>query len=576
MSCWRLNRAHKNTCPEAPATPLRSGWAWSTIRRISARLPCDLTSKAGCSMSLDYDWLIIGSGFGGSVSALRLVEKGYSVALLEKGQRYEGDDFPETNWNLKRWMWRPEIGFRGFFAMTMLRHVTIVSGVGVGGGSLCYANTLPIPKDEFFSLPSWGHLADWKSELEPHYETASSMLGATVNPHPAPADEVIREIAKDMGREDAYSPTTVGVYFGEKEVEVPDPYFQGRGPSRTGCAQCGGCMIGCRNNAKNTLDKNYLYLAEKLGLILEADTEVTWIRPLSGGGYEVHALKGTSLFDRPSVVYTAKNVVFAGGVLGTVDLLLRLRRHRLGLPRLSSKVGSFVRTNSEVLMGVVTQKSDLDLSKGVAIGSILHTDKNSHLEPVRYPEGSGFFRVLAAPNTSGDWLHQRVLRAIGTAIRDPVKLARIWTVGDWARRTVILLYMRTSEGYLQLRLGEMTDSLTTALDEGEPPKAFIPEATDLAERVAEKIDGFPQSMITELIRGAPTTAHILGGACMAESPDKGVIDHRHRLFGYDGLYVIDGSAISANPGVNPSLTICALAERAMSLIPAKNELLDVA
>jgi cholesterol oxidase len=527
------------------------------------------------AMAHDYDWLIIGSGFGGSVSALRLVEKGYKVAVLEKGRRFGPDDFPESNWRLKRWLWRPELGWRGLFAMTFMKHVTVLSGVGVGGGSLVYANTLPVPKDDFFASPSWGALADWKQELAEHYTTARRMLGATETPFSTYADDVVREIARDIGREDAFGPTTVGVYFGEAGKEVPDPYFDGEGPTRTGCIQCGACMLGCKHNAKNTLDKNYLYLAEKRGLVIEADTEVTHVSPLAGGGYAVECLQGAKAFGRTQKTYTAANVIFAGGVMGTVDLLLRLKQRANGLPGLSERVGHYVRTNSEVLMGVVSRDTSRDLSKGIAIGSILHTDEKSHLEPVRYPEGSGFFRLLAAPHTSGDTLPERLARAAGVVFRQPLKLMKTWLVRDWAKHTMILLYMRTAEGYLRLKLGKM-NKMNTALDEGEPPKAFIPEASDLGERVGEKIDGMPQSMITEMLRGSPTTAHILGGACMGESAEGGVIDHRHRVFGYDGLYVIDGSAVSANPGVNPSLTICALAERAMTFIPVKKDVSEAA
>ncbi len=277
-------------------------------------------------MEFDCDWLIIGSGFGGSVSALRLTEKGYRVVMLEKGPRLGAKDFPKTNWDLKRWLWMPRLGWRGLFKMTFFRHVTVLSGVGVGGGSLVYANTLPIPKDDFFQARSWGHLSDWKSELAPHYATARRMLGATVNPLRTLPDEVIQQVGKDMGRED-FQPTTVAVYFGQPGVTVPDPYFGGEGPERTGCNSCGACMTGCRFGAKNTLDKNYLYLAEKRGLVLHADTEVTWVRPLPGGGYEVEALEGTSRFFRRKRRFTARQVVFSGGVLGTVDLLLKLKAH---------------------------------------------------------------------------------------------------------------------------------------------------------------------------------------------------------------------------------------------------------
>jgi cholesterol oxidase len=525
---------------------------------------------------MDCDWLIIGSGFGGSVSALRLTEKGYRVVMLEKGRRLRGPDFPKTNWDLKRWLWMPQLGWRGLFKMTFFRHVTVMSGVGVGGGSLVYANTLPIPKDDFFQSSSWGHLAGWKEELAPHYATARRMLGATVNPLNTLPDRVLKEVGEDLGRTD-FQPTTVAVYFGEPGVTVKDPYFNGEGPERTGCNSCGGCMLGCRNDAKNTLDKNYLYLAERRGLTLHADTEVTWVRPLPEGGYEVEALRGARRFFREKLRFTARNVVFAGGVLGTTDLLLKLKEHPDGLPRLSDRLGDGVRTNSEALIGIVSGRKDEDLSTGIAIGSILHTDERSHLEPVRYSAGSGFFRLLMAPQVPGATMFARLAGLFGMLARHPVRFLRAWFVPDFARRTMILLYMRTLEGHLRMRLGRgLTTALRrgvlTGLQEGPAPTANMPEAFDLAKRVSDKLDGYPMTMVSETVLGIPTTAHILGGCCMGDSARTGVIDHQHRVFGYDGLYVVDGSAISANPGVNPSLTITALAERAMTFIPAAKAL----
>jgi len=518
------------------------------------------------------EWLIIGSGFGGSVSALRLVEKGYRVHVLEKGRRFAPGDFPRSNWNLRRWMWRPGLGMRGIFKMTFLRHVTVLSGVGVGGGSLVYANTLPTPKDDFFAASSWRHLADWKRELAPHYTTVRHMLGSAKNPYVTESDRVFREIAAEMGREDAFAPTEVSVYFGEPGVTVPDPYFGGEGPERTGCTQCGGCMIGCRHGAKNTLDKNYLWLAEKKGATVDADTEVTWVRPLDGGGYEVVARQG--LRRKKTRIYRARNVIFAGGVMGTVDLMLRLREKPWGLPRLSERLGDFVRTNSEVLMAIVSERRDVDYSKGIAIGSILHTSENSHCEPVRYPSGSGFFRLMGTPHAPGSNVLSRLGRAFGYFLRHPLATFRSWLVPDWAKHTIIMLYMKTLEGHLRFVRGRSVRSLgrralKSAATEGVAPTASIPEATEIGMRIAEKVDGFPSSMLTETIFGTPTTAHILGGCVMGADEHEGVIDHQHRVFNYPGLYVIDGAAVSANPGVNPSLTICALAERAMSFVPAK-------
>ena len=526
-------------------------------------------------MASEWDYVVVGSGFGGSVSALRLVEKGYRVLVLEKGKRFADEDYPKTNWNLPKWFWLPSIGFRGFFKMTFLPHVTALTGVGVGGGSLVYANTLPIPEDAFFSSPSWGRLVDWKNELARHYDVARRMLGTTRNPLTTPPDEVLRDVGVEIGRPDSWHPTDVAVWFGTAGVTVPDPFFGGEGPERTGCEACGGCMIGCRHGAKNTLDKNYLWLAERRGLSIEADTEVTWVRPLEGGGYEVTARHGRSPFPflRKQKKYVARNVIFAGGVLGTVELLLKLRESPDGLPRIPGRLGDFVRTNSEVLMGVVSDSGE-DLSKGIAIGSILKTDDHSHLEPVRYPAGSGFFRLLAMPHAPGDTVLQRFLNAAGVLFRHPLKTLKAWVTPDWAKHTMILLYMRTVEGTLRMKLGRgirtgFRRGVTTGDGIGPQAKAWVPEATELAKKVEKRLGGFTQSLLTETLLGIPTTAHILGGCCMGDSAESGVIDHRHRVFGYDGLYVIDGSAISANPGVNPSLTITALAERAMTFIPPK-------
>jgi cholesterol oxidase len=523
---------------------------------------------------MDLDFAIVGSGFGGSVSALRLAEKGHRVLVLEKGRRFRPEDFPASNWNLRRWLWMPRLGFRGPFKMTFLRHLTALSGVGVGGGSLVYANTLPTPTDAFFESPSWAHLADWRAELAPHYETALRMLGATENPHLGPADEALRDVGRELGREDGFRPVRVAVHLGEPGQTVPDPYFGGEGPSRTGCTLCGGCMIGCRHGAKNTLDRNYLWLAEKRGVRVHADTEVTWVRPLAGGGYAVEALEGTS-WRRRRVRFRARRVIFAGGVLGTIPLLLKLRASPDGLPGLSPRLGDRVRTNSEALIGVTTLRKDLDVSRGLAITSILHTDAHSHLEPVRYPAGSGFFRLLMAPLVSGEGAAARFVRTFAAVARRPLAHLRAWLVRDWARSTLILLFMRTLEGTMRLRLAGGW-RLASALSDGPAPSANMPEAADLARRVGRRIGGVESTLVTETLLGTPTTAHILGGACMGATPEEGVIDPRHRVFGYDGLYVVDGSAISANPGVNPSLTITALAERAMSFVPRAGQREEVA
>lgn len=523
-------------------------------------------------MSDHYDWLVIGSGFGGSVSALRLSEKGYRVAVLEKGKRFAPKDFPKTNWDLKRWLWMPSAGLKGFFQMSFFEHVTIFHGVGVGGGSLVYANTLPTPKLGFFQARSWAHLGDWQKELEPHYATARKMLGATPFPGTTRGDEVLREIAKDMGREEHFHPTEVGVFFGKANERVPDPYFDGAGPDRVGCTNCGACMTGCRVGAKNTLDRNYLHLAEGLGCAVEAETEVTAVRARANGGYVVETKESFGSRER---TFTADRVIFAGGVLGTVPLLMKMREDPRGLPRVSARLGTMVRTNSEALFGVIAPADGSDFSKGVAITSILHTDDHSHVEPCRYGEGSGFFRLLTLPYSPGDTFAGRVATALRGFARHPVRWAQAFTARDYAKVTQILLYMRTLEGTMTLRFGRnawtgFRRGLVTHLDDpSQAPKAFMKEADDLARRWSRKVRGVAATMFTETALGVPSTAHILGGCCMGTDAAEGVIDADHRVFGYDGLYVIDGAAVSANPGVNPSLTITALAERAMSKIPAK-------
>lgn len=521
----------------------------------------------------DHDYVIIGSGFGGSVSALRLVEKGYDVLVLEKGREFKAEDFPKTNWNLKRWLWMPALGFRGIFQMRFFRHVTVLAGAGVGGGSLVYANTLPIPKSAFFSNPAWGTLAAWEQELAPHYSVARRMLGATQAPWLTTPDKLLREIASDRGQAEAFEKTKVAVYFGEPGKTAPDPFFDGHGPARTGCIKCGACMTGCRHGAKNTLDKNYLYMARKLGLQLRADCEVVDIRPLASpdgsGGYEVVFKQGTGWFRKRRRV-TAKHVIVSAGVLGSVDLLLHLRER--SLPNLSDQLGRRVRTNSESLIGVVTERRDEDLSRGISIGSIYQTDEHSHLEVVRYGAGSGFFRTLMAPHVGGQAPGViKLLQAVGRALRQPIHFLRSYLVPDWAKYTIILLYMRSADGTLRFRRKGLSGRMGTDVEQGERPTASIAEATELAEAMANKVQGFAGSLVTETALNIPTTAHILGGACMGRSAEDGVIDAEHRVFGYEGLYVIDGSSISANPGVNPSLTITALAERAMSKIPPKHE-----
>ena len=517
----------------------------------------------------DFDYVIIGSGFGGSVSALRLTEKGYKVLVLEQGKRLQGEDFPKSNWNVKKWLWLPVLRFYGLFKITMFKHITVLSGAGVGGGSLVYANSLPVPKKRFFTAKSWAHLADWETELKEFYPVALKMLGANPNPRMETGDLALQQLAREIGKEEHFSPTDIAVYFGKADVSVKDPYFGGAGPDRKGCTFCGGCMLGCRHDAKNTLDKNYLYLAEKGGAQIQAESAVYDVLPLDGNsgsdGYLIKWKKSTSLFPEKGEV-RSKGVIFSGGVMGTVKLLLKLKKS--SLPNLSPRVGYDVRTNSESLLGITSTEKDAVFSDGVAIGSILLTDEFSHLEPVRYPEGSGFWRILMSPLAFGKNIFVRIMNIFKDILKAPLQNLKVYFVNDWAKKTQILLFMRTLDTTLKLSDGRYF--MKSSVVKGEKPTPFVPEAKDLAERYGKIINGKPTMLLTETLAGIPTTAHILGGSVMGSDISQGVIDKNHKVFGYENMLICDGSAISANPGVNPSLTITTLTERAMSKIAPKN------
>jgi len=517
--------------------------------------------------NFDWDYVVIGSGFGGAVSALRLAEKGYRVLVLEKGKRFAPEDFPNSNWQLPRWLWLPAARLHGLFQMTLFPGIMIFSGVGVGGGSLVYANTLPVPKRPFFTSRTWAHLVDdWEEELRPFYRLANIMLGAAENPRLFAGDEALRDVERDLGKEKDFERTSVSVFFGEPKKRVPDPYFGGRGPERQGCHFCGACMLGCPHDAKNSLDKNYIYLAEQLGAEVRAEHEVTEVSPLDGDdGRDGYAIRWRSSTRRRRGhgETTARGVVFSGGVLGTMKLMLDMKK-RGRLPNLSERLGHDVRTNHETLLTVTTIDESKSLSEGVAIGSILHVDDDTHYEVVRYPKGSGFFRALSGPAVEGYTARERSVDLVKLLLRKPLRTLRALTMPDWARHNQVLLFMQTLDTKLRLRLGRL--GLTTDVSDGKLPSPNVPLSHELANRMAEKLDGEPIQLLQESILGIPSTAHILGGAAMGANRAEGVIDRDHRVFGYQNMYICDGSAISANIGVNPSLTITALSERAMGKI----------
>lgn len=512
-----------------------------------------------------YDFIVIGSGFGGAVSALRLAQKGYRVAVLEKGRRYRTQDYPATNWYLTKSIWMPRLGMLGIQALTLLRHVLVLHGVGVGGGSLVYANQLIEPDETIFAKPGWSD-GLWKERLAPHFAEAKRMLGAVECPGVGNADRVLREVGLELRGEDTFHINPVGVFFGEPEKTVPDPYFGGEGPERTGCKLCGACMIGCPIGAKNTLDLNYLYLAEKLGAVILPETEVTGVRPLPGGGYEVHTRPSHGLL-RKMKVFQAGGVVFSGGVLGTVDLLLKCKE-KGWLPNLSERLGDRTRTNSEAILGVDSRDKSRDWNDHIAITSGIYPDADTHIEVVRYNKGSDLMYAIATLLTDGGNGIPRQLRFLANILKHPYQFLRaLWIPGQSARTSVILV-MQSTENYLRLR--RTAFGLVSELPpDGKRIPTYIPVAHEVTRRMAEKMNGYPKGSWFEVLLDAPTTAHILGGCVMGTSPTEGVVDEQGRVFGYPGLYVADGSVIPANLSVNPSLTITAVAEYILSHIPAK-------
>jgi cholesterol oxidase len=519
----------------------------------------------------DVDFAIVGSGFGGSVSALRLTEKGYGVVILEMGKRWRKEDFPHTTWNVRKYLWRPWLGLYGILQMTLVKDAFFLHGAGVGGGSLVYANTLLVPPDEAFADARWVG-QNWKAALAPHYATAKKMLGVVESPIVVETDRMLKDVADEMGRGHTFHKANVGVFFGEPGKTVPDPFFGGEGPERTGCTMCGGCMVGCRVGAKNTLDQNYLYLAEKKGARIEPESRVVDLVPLEGGGYELTITKSTGLW-RKTRTLRARGVVVSGGSYGTVDLLMRCRE-RGSLPEISDQLGTYLRTNSEALLGVRSKKPDVDYSKGIAITSGVYVDDKTHIEVVRYPAGSDALAPLGTVLTEGGGKIPRWLRWIGTVLRHPLQFLRTAIPFGWAKKTAILLVMQPIDNHLRYRLRRrwywpFSKKLDSDRGDGPPVPVYIPVANLVAKKLATKMDGVPQSGLLEVLLGKASTAHILGGCPIGLTKESGVVDPNGNVFGYDDLYVVDGSIIPANLGVNPSLTITAMAEHAMTHVPQR-------
>ncbi|MER7702679.1 GMC family oxidoreductase [Kitasatospora sp. NPDC097605] len=539
----------------------------------------------------DYDVVVVGSGFGGSVSALRLTEKGYRVAVLEAGRRFDRDELPRNSWDVAAYLWAPKLGLYGIQRIHLLANVMILAGAGVGGGSLNYANTLYVPPKAFFEDRQWRHITDWQEELAPFYDQARRMLGVRLNPTVTPSDVHLRAAAERMGVGDTFHMAPVGVFFGDGEDgdgsartapggEVADPYFGGAGPARRACVECGECMTGCRHGAKNMLTENYLYLAERGGAEIHPLTTVARIRE-RGEGFAVDVRRTDSRSTTDPVkagarTITAARVVVAAGTYGTQSLLHRMRAAG-HLPRISARLGELTRTNSEALVGAQTTDrrygARADFTKGVAITSSIHPDGNTHIEPVRYGKGSNAMGALSIAQVAGGGRVPRWLRYLGNSVKHPVTFARSMNQHRWSEKTIIGLVMQSLDNSITVSLKEKglgKGTLTSRQGHGTPNPTWIPAAERGARALAEEINGFPGSTVGEIF-DIPMTAHFLGGCPIGDSPLTGVVDPYHRLYGHPGISVVDGAAVSANLGVNPSLTITAQAERAMSLWPNKGE-----
>lgn len=524
----------------------------------------------------DYDWLVIGSGFGGSVSALRLAEKGYRVGVLECGRRFSDADFAERTSDVRRYYWLPLLGLKGILRLSLFKDVFIGSGCGVGGGSLGYANTLYRSRPEFARNPQWSHLADWDAELAPHYDTAERMLGVTDNDQDSAADALLKEYADAHGFGDTYRRTRVGVFLGTPGKTVPDPYFDGDGPERAGCIRCGACVVGCRHNAKNTLTKNYLWFAERRGAEIQAERTVVDVRPLGSGdgsdGYAVTSVRSGSWFRRDRRTVTARGVVVAAGPLGTNRLLQRCKLAG-ALPQVSDRLGELVRTNSESVLGVLAPDDSVDYSRQIALTSSVFPSPDTHIEPVTYGPGADSQGLLMALATSGGGRGTRPFFFLLNVLRHPGKWLRACRLAGASRRTIILVVMQTLENSISLRVRFRLPGgypvLTTRQDPAHPIPDYLPAAYHVGRWFERRLGGTLVAAVPEAVFAIPTTAHLLGGVVIGESAATGVVNARHEVFGYRNLLVCDGSAIPANVGVNPSLTITAMTERAMTFVEPK-------
>ncbi len=527
------------------------------------------------SADTGFDWLVIGSGFGGSVSALRLSQKGYRVGVLECGRRFADDELPRSTWDARRYWYVPWLGLNGIFRLTIFKDIAIASGSGVGGGSLGYANTLYRAPSRFYEDAQWRELNDWQVALAPHYDEAERMLGVVPYDEDDPADELLREFADEIGVGGTYAKTRVGVFLGEAGKTVPDPFFGGAGPDRTGCTRCGRCMVGCPVGAKNTLVKNYLWFAEHAGARVMPERTVVDIAPLGAGdgsdGYAVTTERSGAWLRRDRTVLTAKGVVVAAGALGTNRLLAACKLNG-SLPRLSDRLGELVRTNSEAILAVTLPDGAPDIRRRVAITGSIYPDPDTHIETVVYGEAGDSMSTIFTLLTGDGTRLTRPLKLAGAMVRHPVKLVRTLNPRGWSRRTIIVLVMQSLDNAIALRASPGRRGrarLTTEQDPQRPNPTFIPVANQFAQWLAERTGGIAQSAVMEAVANIPSTAHILGGAVIGADPAHGVVDARQRAFGYENLLVCDGSAVPANVGVNPSLTITALAEHAMTHVPAR-------